>query len=98
MVEGSYVGWDRLQEGFTLDPTRSYLNHGGFGVTPVPAQRAQQRLRAEMESNPQRFFTRGLHDRIAHTRRAVAGFLGADPGGAALLTNVTTGIAVVLGS
>jgi isopenicillin-N epimerase len=98
MVEGSYVGWDRIHECFSLDPSRSYLNHGGFGVTPVPVQRAQQRLRDELEADPQRFFTRGLSERIAHTRHTVAGFLGADPEGAALLTNVTAGIAVVLGS
>lgn len=98
MIEGSYVGWDRIDECFSLDPSRSYLNHGGFGVTPVAVQRAQQRLRDEVEADPQRFFTRGLSERLAHTRRAVAGFLGADPDGAALVTNVTSGVAVVLGS
>jgi len=98
MIEASYVGWDRIEESFSLDPSRSYLNHGGFGVTPVPVQRAQQRLRDEVEADPQRFFTRGLSDRLAHTRRTVAGFLGADPDGSALVTNVTTGVAVVLGS
>ena len=98
MIEASYVGWDRIEESFSLDPSRSYLNHGGFGVTPVPVQRAQQRLRDEVEADPQRFFTRGLSERLAHTRRAVAGFLGADPDGSALVTNVTTGVAVVLGS
>src|SRR5689334_25443270 len=91
MIEGSYVGWDRINECFSLDPTRSYLNHGGFGVTPVSVQRAQQRLRDEVEADPQRFFTRGLSERLAHTRRAVAGFLGADPDGSALVTNVTAG-------
>jgi isopenicillin-N epimerase len=98
MIEGSYVSWDRIDECFSLDRTRSYLNHGGYGVTPVPVQRAQERLRAEMESDPQRFFTRGLTDRLAHTRRALAGFLGADPEGSALVVNVTTGVALVLGS
>lgn len=98
MIEASYVGWDRIEESFSLDPSRSYLNHGGFGVTPVPVQRAQQRLRDEVEADPQRFFTRGLSDRLAHTRRTVAGFLGADPDGSALVTNVTAGVAVVLGS
>src|SRR5689334_16200435 len=98
MIEASYVGWDRIEESFSLDPSRSYLNHGGFGVTPVPVQRAQQRLRDEVEADPQRFFTRGLSDRLAHTRRTVARFLGADPDGSALVTNVTTGVAVVLGS
>ncbi len=96
MVEGVYVGWDRIDESFSLDPTRSYLNHGGYGVTPVPVQRAQLRLRAEMETDPQRFFTRGLADRVGHTRRALADFIGADPDGAALVVNVMAGVATVL--
>ncbi len=81
---------------FSLDPAQAYLNHGIVGVVPISVQRAQQRLRDEMEANPQRFFTRGLADRVAHARRHLAAFIGADPDGAALVPNTTTGIAVVL--
>jgi isopenicillin-N epimerase len=81
---------------FSLDPGQAYLNHGTVGVTPIPVQRAQQRLRDETEANPQRFFTRGLADRAAHARRHLATFIGADPEGSALVTNTTSGIAVVL--
>jgi isopenicillin-N epimerase len=81
---------------FSLDPAVSYLNHGTVGVTPVPVQRAHQRLREEMEADPQRFYTRGLSDRVAHARRYLAGFLGADPDGAALIQNTTHGVALVL--
>ncbi|MEH1100360.1 aminotransferase class V-fold PLP-dependent enzyme [Micromonospora sp. CPCC 205561] len=83
---------------FSLDPAVSHLNHGSFGAVPIVVQRAQQRLRDEMESNPLRFFTQGLVDRITHTRRHLAGFLGADPDGTALVPNATTGVAVVLQS
>ncbi|MGC4747091.1 aminotransferase class V-fold PLP-dependent enzyme [Micromonospora sp. DT201] len=83
---------------FSLDPAVSHLNHGSFGAVPVGVQRAQQRLRDEMEANPLRFFTQGLVDRIAHTRRHLAGFLGADPDGSAMVGNTTTGVAVVLQS
>ncbi|MEH1169961.1 aminotransferase class V-fold PLP-dependent enzyme [Micromonospora sp. CPCC 205539] len=83
---------------FSLDPAVSYLNHGAFGAVPIGVQRAQQRLRDEMEANPLRFFTQGLVDRIAHTRRHLAGFLGADPDGSALIGNTTTGVAIVLQS
>jgi isopenicillin-N epimerase len=83
---------------FSLDPAVSYLNHGGFGAVPLTVQRAQQRLRDEMEANPVRFFTQGLHDRVEHTRRHLAGFLGADPEGSALVGNTTAGVAVVLQS
>ncbi|MEU8256170.1 aminotransferase class V-fold PLP-dependent enzyme [Micromonospora inaquosa] len=83
---------------FSLDPAVSHLNHGAFGAVPIGVQRAQQRLRDEMEANPLRFFTQGLVDRIAHTRRHLAGFLGADPDGSVLVGNTTTGVAVVLQS
>ncbi|MGC4853312.1 aminotransferase class V-fold PLP-dependent enzyme [Micromonospora sp. DT4] len=83
---------------FSLDPAVSHLNHGSFGAVPIGVQRAQQRLRDEMEANPLRFFTQGLVDRIAHTRRHLAGFVGADPEGSALIGNTTTGVAVVLQS
>jgi isopenicillin-N epimerase len=81
---------------FSLDPAYSYLNHGTVGVTPIAVQRAHQRLRDEMEANPQRFYTRGLEDRIAHARRHLAAFIGADPEGTAFVPNTTAGIAIVL--
>ena len=65
---------------------------------PIGVQRAQQRLRDEMEANPLRFFAQALVDRIAHTRRHLAAFLGADPDGTALVGNTTTGVAVALQS
>ena len=83
---------------FSLDPSVSHLNHGSFGAVPIPVQRAQQRLRDEMEANPLRFFSAGLVDRITHARRHLATFLGADPDGTALVGNVTAGAAVVLQS
>jgi isopenicillin-N epimerase len=83
---------------FSLDPAVSHLNHGSFGTVPISVQRAQQRLRDETEANPMRFYTRGLPDRIAHARRYLAAFLGADPEGTALVGNATTGVAVVLQS
>lgn len=83
---------------FSLDPAVAHLNHGSFGAVPIGVQRAQQRLRDEMEANPLRFFAFGLVDRIAHTRRHLAAFLGADPEGSALVGNTTMGVALVLGS
>lgn len=83
---------------FSLDPSVVYLNHGSFGAVPISVQRAQQRLRDEVDANPMRFFTQGLVDRITHTRRHLAAFLEADPDGTALIPNTTTGVAIVLQS
>lgn len=83
---------------FSLDPAVAHLNHGSFGAVPIGVQRAQERLRDEIELNPLRFFDRGLFDRIAHTRRHLARFVGADPERSALVANATTGIAIALQS
>jgi isopenicillin-N epimerase len=84
---------------FSLDAAVAYLNHGSFGAVPIGVQRAQQRLRDEADRNPMSFFTHpGLTDRIVHTRRHLAGFLGADPDGSALVPNVTAAISLVLQS
>jgi len=83
---------------FSLDPAVSYLNHGSFGAVPIGVQRAQQRVRDEVDANPMRFFSKGLLDRIIHTRRHLAAFLGADPDGSALVPNATAGVSLVLQS
>ncbi|GAA3187140.1 aminotransferase class V-fold PLP-dependent enzyme [Dactylosporangium siamense] len=81
---------------FSNDAAVAQLNHGSFGLVPIPVQRAQQRLRDEMEANPPRFFGVGLEERVAHVRRHLAAFIGADPDGTALVENATTGVAIVL--
>ncbi len=83
---------------FSLDFSYAHLNHGSYGAVPVAAQRAADRLRTEQEADPMRFFTEGLVERIAHTRRHLARFVGADPDGTALVANVTTGVAIALHS
>ncbi|MDG4767207.1 aminotransferase class V-fold PLP-dependent enzyme [Solwaraspora sp. WMMD406] len=83
---------------FSLDPAVAHLNHGAFGAVPITVQRAQRRLRDEMEANPTRFFTHGLLDRFAHTRRRLAEFLGATADRVTLVDNVTTASAIVLRS
>jgi isopenicillin-N epimerase len=95
-VEGVEVTWERVADLFPLDPAITYLNHGGFGVVPIPVRRAQQRLRDEMDANPTAFFSRGVVDRIAHTRRHLATFLGADPDCTALVPNATAATQLVL--
>ncbi|MEU7901959.1 aminotransferase class V-fold PLP-dependent enzyme [Actinoplanes sp. NPDC049118] len=84
---------------FSLDAATAYLNHGSFGAVPIGVQRAQQRLRDEVDRNPMSFFVHpGLTDRIVHTRRHLAAFLGADPDGSALVPNASAAVSLVLQS
>lgn len=83
---------------FSLDPAVAHLNHGSFGAVPILVQRAQQRLRDEMAADPQRFFTRGLNERLGYVRRHLATALGADSDRTALVANATTGIGIALRS
>ena len=51
-----------------------------------------------MDANPVRFFGLGLDERIAHVRRHLAGFLGAEPESAALVPNASSGVTIALRS
>lgn len=84
------------RQSFSLNTRVAHLNHASFGSVPVPVQRAQQRLREESDTDPMAFFAESLPERVADTRRHLAGFLGADPDGTVLTFNVSTGIATVL--
>jgi isopenicillin-N epimerase len=92
------LDWERRRELFSLDPKMAHLNHGSFGAVPIPVQHAQQRLRDEMDANPVAFFTRGLYERLAEVRAALAAFLGADAAATALTANATSATQLVLGS
>jgi isopenicillin-N epimerase len=97
-VGGVFVDWALRRDLFTLDRRTAHLNHGSYGAVPLPVQRAQQRLRDEMEANPIAFFTRGLLERIQHARAHLAAFVGADSEGVALVSNATAAATAVLRS
>ncbi|HEX6870574.1 MAG TPA: aminotransferase class V-fold PLP-dependent enzyme, partial [Micromonosporaceae bacterium] len=97
-IQGIEVSWSRVRDLFALDYSVAQLNHGSYGAVPIPVQRVQQRVREEMEANPMAFFSRGLVDRLGHTRSHLAGFLGADPRSTAFVANATVAAQVVLGS
>lgn len=81
-----------------LDPAVCFLNHGSFGATPRAVLDAQAQLRARMEAEPVRFFTRELEPLTDTARRELAQFIGADPEGLAFVTNATTAVNTVLAS
>jgi isopenicillin-N epimerase len=81
---------------WALDPGLAYLNHGGFGATPVSVLAAQQRWRDAMERNPVGFLVHQLPELLDGVRAEVAAFLGADEQGVVFVGNATTGMQTVI--
>ena len=80
-----------------------FLNHGSYGACPLVVQQEQERLRREMEAQPDDFFyTRIVPKDVPTPLRAVADALGAlvgAPGDSlALVENATVGVQAVLQS
>jgi isopenicillin-N epimerase len=81
---------------WAIDPDLAYLNHGGFGATPVAVLQVQREWRMAMERNPTGFLVRELPELLESVRSRVAAFLGADPEGVVFVDNATTGTQTVI--
>jgi isopenicillin-N epimerase len=81
---------------FELDPALTHLNHGAFGAVPRVVREAQDRARARVEAAPMRAFRDELPHQLAAARGTAAAFVGLAPDSAALVRNVSEGVAVVL--
>ncbi len=81
---------------WALDPGVAYLNHGGFGATPVRVLADQQAWRDALERNPVDFLLHQLPELLDGVRAQVAAFLGADQEGLVLVDNATTGMQTVI--
>ncbi|MEO8354144.1 MAG: aminotransferase class V-fold PLP-dependent enzyme, partial [Chthoniobacteraceae bacterium] len=75
-----------------------FLNHGSFGACPIPIQRKQAELRAQMEAEPVQFLWRHYEDRLEPSRQALAEFIGARPADVVFVNNATTGVNSVVRS
>jgi isopenicillin-N epimerase len=80
---------------WTLDPAVLHLNHGSYGAVPRRAQQAAAALREQTEANPMEWFRR-LPERLDRTRATLAGHLGVDTGGFALVANASAGVTAAL--
>ncbi len=81
-----------------LDEDIVYLNHGSYGAAPRRVLAAQQRWRDALEREPARFMRDELPAALAAARRAVAGYLCADPDNLAFVENATAGVNAVVAS
>ncbi|MFL5771379.1 MAG: aminotransferase class V-fold PLP-dependent enzyme [Chloroflexota bacterium] len=87
-----------LARHWALDPEVTFLNHGSYGACPIEVLAVQREWRDRLERQPVKFMSRDLHGLLAHARRAVAAFVGADPDDLAFVTNATGGVNAVLRS
>lgn len=83
---------------WALDPAITYLNHGGYGATPLGVLAEQDRWRTRLEAEPTRFMQRDLPPALKQAAGALAGFLGAEPEDLAFVQNATDGMNAVLRS
>jgi isopenicillin-N epimerase len=81
---------------WALDPALAYLNHGGFGATPVPVLAEQQAWRQAMERNPTGFLARQLPELLAGVRAELATFLNAPADALVFTGNATAGTQTVI--
>jgi len=79
-----------------LDPTVTYLNHGGYGVTPQAVLDEQTRWRQQIERDPNRFFTFEIEAALRAAAAPVAAAVGAAPADFVFIENATTGLNAVL--
>jgi isopenicillin-N epimerase len=92
------VDRDDLARRWALDPGVLFLNHGSFGACPRAVLEVQASLRARMEAEPVRFFTKELGPLLDDGRAALGAFLRAEPEGLAFVRNATAGVNTVLRS
>jgi isopenicillin-N epimerase len=83
---------------FPLDPAVTYLNHGGYGLTPHEVLKVQRAWRDRMESNPTRFVWHELTPALREAAVRVAGSVGATADDLVFIDNATTGCNAVLRS
>jgi isopenicillin-N epimerase len=81
---------------YALRPGRVFLNHGSFGATPLPIQRAAQALRAEAEEDYPTFYHERFFPLLEFSRRAVSRHLGVPDGHGVFVRNSTTAMQTVV--
>jgi isopenicillin-N epimerase len=87
-----------LRHLWPLDPAVSYLNHGGFGVTPHEVLAAQQQWRLRIERNPTRFLVHELPALLREAAAVLAAYVGVRGDDLVFVDNATTGCNAILRS
>ena len=83
-------------EAFELEAGRLHLNHGSYGAVPRTVRLEQDRLRAEIECDPTRFFTDELRPALRGMAGHVARRLGGNADDWVFCENATAAVNSVL--
>ncbi|KAF4457895.1 Isopenicillin N epimerase [Fusarium austroafricanum] len=75
-----------------------YLDNGAFGSCPTSFVEKQKEIRQRIEENPHEFFERAYVSGLENSRKALAGFLHADPRDIFLLPGATHALNIVIQS
>lgn len=86
------------RELWAFEPGVAYLNHGGYGATPVAVLAGQSAWRERIERNPTGFLSRALPDLLREAAAEVAAKLGGRGADLVFVENATSGINAVLRS
>ncbi|MEZ6041403.1 MAG: aminotransferase class V-fold PLP-dependent enzyme [Planctomycetaceae bacterium] len=89
---------EQLRSFWNLDPDTVYLNHGSFGPSPLPVQKARNEWTERLERQPMRFFCQEMEEHLEITAAKLAGFLHTKPERLALIDNATVAMNVVADS
>jgi isopenicillin-N epimerase len=81
---------------FELDPGYLHLNHGSFGAVPRDVRLVQDRIRAEIERNPTKFYGEDLPPAMRRMAGDVAKRLGGRSDDWVFCENATVAVSAVL--
>jgi len=92
-------GYEMKEKEFYLDRSVIFLNHGSFGATPKRIMCALRNYQEQMESQPVRWFTKTLREKMTEVRKELASFIGAsDENDIVWIDNASAGVNAVLRS
>jgi len=85
----------RLEWSIPIDVT--YLNHGSFGPSPWPVQRARKAWSDRLEAQPMDFFIRQMEDELNAASEKLGAFIGAAASDLVFVDNATVAMNIVAG-
>ncbi|MGW0252697.1 aminotransferase class V-fold PLP-dependent enzyme [Nocardia goodfellowii] len=83
---------------FPLDPGLIHLNHASYGITSRDVLTEAERIRYELESDPNRHLGAELTERLRTETAATAALFGLEAEQTTLCTNATAGAAAIINS